>query len=115
MLEECPPDQRLVRLSAFAEMNAGKGSVLNESQRREDYLRQMNIYLMAACGPTNVATVDHWQVKLSREEAVDAGLESAGVNQSPDRGDSRNRGTFASGLEAWIKPDVHEDRRSMID
>jgi len=94
-------------------MDTGKRTVLNEFQGWKTNLRKVDIYLVASRGPADVPPVNDWQVQLDRKKAVDAGLGCSSINECPDRFDSRRGNSSMRNLESCVKPNIHQDRRSL--
>jgi hypothetical protein len=96
-------------LASFGQVNASETAVLHQTQGWEAYLRQVNVDLVTSRAPAYLASVNHRQVELDGEKAVDTGFERACINESTDASDSRNRDWtgFRGDAEIRIEADIH--------
>lgn len=103
-----------MHLSTLRQVNTREAAVYGDGQRRDVDLSQMNVDLLRPAYPRNRHAVNYRQAQFCRQEAVDTGLSSPGVNQGLKRCSLRDRRYQArSRLVVRIEPDKHGQGRSV--
>ena len=97
-----------MNLAASRKMHPRKCPKDVDTQTRNANLREVHVHFLRAVSSCHHALVNNRQIQLRREHAINAALASAGINESANPCDTRNRNGTLRRLEIRIKSNVYE-------